>query len=175
MVAVRTFWNQAEAALVKSHLDDYEIFCALIHENAHLYGGAPLAMPIKLLVSDEAADRALCLLAGDLEAAANIDRSAEATFRAADLAAAPESRDNPWELIVIAFYILLPGITVLQTKYPIISQSDRQASRAIAAVAIIHFFGWLGIVAALTLVIAYVHVKRSVASRQKDSAGDGPL
>ena len=130
---------------------------------------ASLAMPIRLLVSEETADRALCLLAGDLEAAAKIDRSAEAAFLPADVSAAPESHANPWKLVVIAFYILLAGITVLQTKYPIIMQSDRRASRAIAAVAIIHFFGWLGIVEALTLVSAYLHVKRSAASQQKDT------
>jgi hypothetical protein len=156
------FWNQAEAALEKSRLDDYGIFCALIHENAHLYGGAPLAMQIRLLVSQEEANRAHCILSGDLEAAAKIEAESEAAFLASDLSAEPERRtDKPWELVVLAFYLLLPGVAVLQTKYPALMQSDRRASRAIAAVAIIHFFGWLGIALALALVIAYVYVRHS--------------
>lgn len=169
MVAVRVFWSQAEAALHKSRLDDHEIFSALLHENAHLYGGAPMAMPIRLLVDDYEAELALCILYGDLEAAAKLDKLADITSLPADITSdAGSDNQNPWELLVMAFYCLLPGWTVLQTKYPVIMQTDRRASRALAAVAIVHFFGWLGVAVAVTLVLAYVHLRRVAASREKD-------
>jgi hypothetical protein len=170
VVAIRTFWNQAEAALEKSHLDDYEIFCALIHENAHLWCGAPLAMPIRLLVDERDADWVFAVLAGDLEAAARIESSAQAAGIDHAISAAPEpGRDNLWELLMIAFYLLVPGLTVLQTKYPTIALTDQRASRAIAAVALIHFFGWLGIATAIAFVTAYAHLKRSAVRQQNDA------
>jgi len=49
MIAIRAYWSQAEAALAKSVLDNYEIPCALLHENANLYGRAPFAMPVRLV------------------------------------------------------------------------------------------------------------------------------
>jgi hypothetical protein len=42
MIAIRTHWNPAEAALEKTPLDNYEVPCALLYENANLYGRAPL-------------------------------------------------------------------------------------------------------------------------------------
>jgi hypothetical protein len=165
MITLGPYWNQAEAALVKSLLDNYEIFCALMHENAHLYGGAPFAMPIRLCIDEDQANQAHLILSGDLEAAAKLDIAVDATF----LPKPGFHAGNAWELVILAFYFLLPGMTVLQTKYPAITQSDPRASRAIAAVAIIHFFGWLAAAVAVTLLAAYVWVGRSAASRQKDS------
>ena len=56
MIAIRTYWNPAEAALGKTLLDNYEVACALFHENANLYGRAPMAMPIRLVVREDQAD-----------------------------------------------------------------------------------------------------------------------
>ena len=170
MITLGPYWNQAEAALAKSVLDNYEIFCALMYENAHLYGGAPFAMPIRLFIDEDQANRAHLILSGDLEGAAKLDTEVDATFLPADISANPEFHiGNPWELVVLAFYFLLPGMTVLQTKYPTIMQSDPRASRAIAAVAIIHFFGWLAAAVAVTLLAAYVCLGRSAVSRQRDT------
>lgn len=58
MVTLRTYSNPAEAALAKSLLDDHKIFCSLADENVNLYGGGPLAMPIRLLVADDQAEEA---------------------------------------------------------------------------------------------------------------------
>ena len=49
MVTLRAYSNPAEAALAKSLLDDYNILCSLADENAYLYGGAPFAMPIRIV------------------------------------------------------------------------------------------------------------------------------
>jgi tetratricopeptide (TPR) repeat protein len=63
MVTLRTYSNPAEAAMAKSLLDDHKIFCSLADENVNLYGGGPLAMPIRLLVAEEQAEDAARILA----------------------------------------------------------------------------------------------------------------
>jgi tetratricopeptide (TPR) repeat protein len=62
MVTLRTYSNPAEAAIAKSRLDDHKIFCSLADENANLYGGGPLAMPIRLLVAEDQAEEAARIL-----------------------------------------------------------------------------------------------------------------
>jgi hypothetical protein len=74
MIAIRVYWNPAEAALEKSLLDNYEVACALFYENANLYGRAPMAMPIRLVVRDDQADWAICILNGNFEAAAEFEQ-----------------------------------------------------------------------------------------------------
>jgi hypothetical protein len=58
MVTIRTYSNAAEAAMAKSLLDNHDIFCRLADENVNLYGGGPLAMPIRLLVAEDQAQEA---------------------------------------------------------------------------------------------------------------------
>jgi tetratricopeptide (TPR) repeat protein len=62
MVTLRTYSNPAEAAIAKSVLDDHKIFCSLADENVNLYGGGPLAMPIRLLVAEGQAEEAVRIL-----------------------------------------------------------------------------------------------------------------
>ena len=62
MVTLRTYSNPVEAAIAKSRLDDHEIFCALADENVNLYGGGPMAMPIRLLVAEDKAEEAARIL-----------------------------------------------------------------------------------------------------------------
>jgi tetratricopeptide (TPR) repeat protein len=62
MVTLCTYSNPAEAALAKSLLNDHKIFCSLADENVNLYGGGPLAMPIRLLVAEEQAEEAARIL-----------------------------------------------------------------------------------------------------------------
>lgn len=62
MVTLRTYSNPAEAATAKSLLDDHKIFCSLADENVNLYGGGPLAMPIRLLVAEDQAEEAARIL-----------------------------------------------------------------------------------------------------------------
>ena len=58
MVTLRSYSNPAEAAMAKSLLDDHKIVCSLADENSNLYGGGPLAMPIRLLVAEEQVEQA---------------------------------------------------------------------------------------------------------------------
>ena len=62
MVTLRTYSNPAEAAMAKSLLDNHDIFCRLADENVNLYGGGPLAMPIRLLVGEDQAEEAARIL-----------------------------------------------------------------------------------------------------------------
>jgi tetratricopeptide (TPR) repeat protein len=62
VVTVRTYSNPAEAAIAKSLLDNHDIFCRLADENVNLYGGGPLAMPIRLLVEEDQAQEAVRIL-----------------------------------------------------------------------------------------------------------------
>ena len=62
MVTLRAFNTPAEAALAKSLLDDHGIVCSLADENSWLYGGAPMAMPVRLLVAEDQAEEAARIL-----------------------------------------------------------------------------------------------------------------
>jgi len=162
MVTLRTYWNGGEAALAKSLLDDHKIFCSLADENANLYGGGPFAMPIRLLVDEDQADLALRILDGDLEAVGDIDATGSAAVPPGEIAAPGEMLDdNPWELLAVAFCFVIPGVCVLQTKYPIVVGAGRRAGAGIAAVSIIHFLGWMAVVFGMLLAAVYLYLRRS--------------
>ena len=50
MVTIRTYPNPLEAGLAKSLPESRNIVCSLADEGANAWGGAPIAMPIRLLV-----------------------------------------------------------------------------------------------------------------------------
>jgi tetratricopeptide (TPR) repeat protein len=58
MVTLRTYPNSLEAGLAKSLLESRNIVCSLADEGANAWGGAPTAMPIRLLVADDQVDQA---------------------------------------------------------------------------------------------------------------------
>jgi tetratricopeptide (TPR) repeat protein len=62
VVTLRTYPNAAEAAMAKSLLDDRKILCSLADEASHLYGGAPMAMPVRLLVAEGQVEEARRIL-----------------------------------------------------------------------------------------------------------------
>ena len=168
MVTVRTYASPVDAGLAKSLLDDHEIFCALADEDTNLYSGAPFAVPIRLLVDDDQTEQAMRVLNGDLEEAAEIEASAHLAPWPADSEATGEApNNNPWELLLIAFYFLVPGICVLRTKYPAAVVSRWLLRREIAAVTIFHFLGWLAIGFAAFLIALYFRVRRSSTTRQQ--------
>jgi hypothetical protein len=173
MVTVRTYANPVEAGLAKSLLDDYEILSALADEDTNRYSGAPFAVPIRLLVHEDQADQAIRILSGDLEEAAKIDTNADGESLSVGTLAAGEAPNNPWELLVIAFYFLLPGICVLRTKYPAVVVSRWLLRREIAAVTVIHFLGWLAIGFAAFLIALYFRVWRS--SDKPPDGGDADI
>lgn len=62
MVTLRTYPNAIEAGMAKSRLDNRNITCSLADEASNLYGGAPFAMPIRLLVADDQVEEARRIL-----------------------------------------------------------------------------------------------------------------
>src|ERR1700693_602404 len=117
MVTVRTYWSPAEAGLAKSVLDNYEIPCALLDENSNLSArGAQFAVPVRLVVDEAYAARAIHILNGDLEKAAEVEVE-EGTPGALIESEPDRANRNPWELLVLAFYLVVPAIVILQTRY----------------------------------------------------------
>ena len=167
MVTVRTYWNPASAALAKSLLDNYEISCALLHENSNLYSRAQFAVPIRLIVDEDQADLAIHILNGDLEKAAEIDVGDNAAEMSVDNAVPPEAgNQNPWELLVLAFYLVVPAICMLGTKYPTIVATSSRARYVIARATVAHFLSWLAVGFAAVLVGLYFRVRRSSVKSQ---------
>ena len=167
MIAIRAYWGQAEAALAKSVLDNYEVPCALLHENANLYGRAPIAMPVRLVALEDRAEWAAYVLSGDFEAAAKIEEmAAEMTLSPVEGALPGLVKDSPWELLMIAFYFFLPGICFLHTEYPVKLSYNRAVRAEIAAVTIAHFLGWIAIAFAILLVALFWYALRSPAGTQ---------
>jgi tetratricopeptide (TPR) repeat protein len=62
MITLRAFDSAAEAGMAKSVLDDHGIACELADEAAHLWSGAPGAIPVRLLVQEDQAKEALRIL-----------------------------------------------------------------------------------------------------------------
>src|SRR5947209_11503049 len=146
MVTLRTYWTPAEAALAKSLLDNYEIQSAHLHENSSLYmEGGQVATPIRLVVAEQEADRANLLLHGDFEKAADLELAEEAgedELSEPQPTAVPDR--NPWELLIIAFYLLLPAVCLIVTKFPQ-NVGGRWANYYIASATITHFLAWVGL------------------------------
>jgi hypothetical protein len=176
VVAIRSYLNVAEAELAKSLLDDYGILCEVAHENAHLYGGSPFAMPIQLRVEESRADQAIRILDGKTEAATDTETPGPARLALSDPEIAGRlARDNPWELLAIAALFLLPGIYVLQIKYPDMMALTRRARYFVFRLSVLHFFGWLAVVVAVTLIALYIRAVRSSGvqpPREFDVLGD---
>lgn len=163
MVTVRTYWSPAEAALAKSLLDNYEIPCALLDENANLSArGAQFAVPTRLVVDEDEAVRADCILKGDFDQVAEIDATEEKEVSAP--AVVPESKDrNPWELLLLAFYLLVPAIFVLRTKYSGVTGTSSWTQYVVARARVTHLLSWLAVILALALIVAYFRIRRSSA------------
>jgi hypothetical protein len=168
MVTVRTFWSPAEAALAKSVLDNYEIRCALLDENSNLSArGAQFAVPVRLIVDEDQADRAIYILNGDFEKAAEAEASGAGDEAEDAGAKAPETADrNPWELLVIAFYLLVPAICLISTSFPT-DVGGRWGRYYVARVTITRFLSWVAIICAALLIAFYFAVRRSVRKQMK--------
>jgi hypothetical protein len=166
MVTIRTYLNPARAALDKSLLDDHGIPCCVADENAHLYGGGPFAMPIRLLVDEVEAAKATRILESGIQQSAEEPGANESvSVEKQQLAIA---RNNPWELLVIATLFLVPGIFALQLRHPAIVASKRAYS-AWVAVSVFHLFGWLAVVVAISLTILYFYTRAAIR-RDKQAA-----
>jgi hypothetical protein len=160
VVTVRTYWSPAAASLAKSVLDNYEIPCALLDENSNLSArGAQFAAPVRLVVDEAYAARAIHILNGDLEKAAEVE--VEEGTPGVLIESGPEMANrNPWELLVLAFYLVVPAIFVLQTKYSDVVEKSSWTRYVVARAKITHFLSWVAILVAVVLSLAYFQVRR---------------
>ncbi|MEY2486784.1 MAG: putative prokaryotic signal transducing protein [Verrucomicrobiota bacterium] len=177
MLMLRTYFNLSEAGLVKSFLDDHEIFCLLFDENAHVVR-APFAIPVRLVVSDSQSEQAAKILdaarfipkGGNimtvpqyLEAVGQLDHEAVPEQRAVE-----EARgNNPWEILAIAYLFLVPGLGFFLEKSPLVLIATRahwgRGLRIALSIFEVHLVGALLITAALLITLCYFHVRRAIA------------
>lgn len=161
MVTVRTYWTPAEAALAKSVLDNYEIESAILYENSSLYvEGGQVAVPIRLVVDESEVIRAGLILDANFEKAAELEAAEGASGVAAEEILPSVSDRNPWELLLIAFYLLVPAICLVITKFPN-NVNGRWAGYFIARATVTHFLAWVGVVSAACLVTFYFWIRQS--------------
>jgi len=163
VVTVRTYLNVFQAQLAKSLLDDYEIFCVLWDENAHIIR-APFAIPVRLAVADAHAEAATLILHDNVEGLAQyLEHFSDRELIGSDtveLIEWPAENANPWELLVAAYYFFVPGVIFLQIRYPSLPKSTSFISYLIARVTVAHFLGWIAIIFAASLIAAYFHTWR---------------
>ncbi len=175
MIPIRTYLNVAQAELAKSLLDDHGIFCAVAHENAHLYGGSPFAMPIQLLVAEDQARQAIQILDGRVETATDAQAPVPVPLPVSDRETRGLiAKDNPWELLVMAALFLLPGIWGLWVKYPAVNAFERQTHAAVIAVSVFHFFALLAVAFAMCLIFGYVYARASIVRDKRAASPQTP-
>jgi hypothetical protein len=171
MVTLRAFSTAAEAALAKSLLDDHDIVCSLADENSWLYGGAPLAMPVRLLVAEDHAAEADRILthppdglnpgpgAKDIEVAIPISSADDK---------AAERKNSPWEFLLIALLVLVPGTLLLAQKQDLILFASARrlvwGDFTVISPTNAHWIGAAVIGLALFLVFLFFYVRRDIAS-----------
>src|SRR5438067_2238065 len=112
MLTLRRYISLPNAALAKTLLENYEVFCRLFDENAHCLGYY-LMKPVRLMVADRQLERAARILSyaeaasipdDDLAAA---DDNASALVLDEEIFGEPEPEEpqerwesnNPWEIL----------------------------------------------------------------------------
>ena len=164
-MTVRTYWSLAEAAFAKSLLDNYEIPAALLDENASRYNtGAQFAVPVRLVVDEDEAIRAIHILNADFERVEETDAGEEPGEESTQEGIVDSTANrNPWELLMIALYLLVPAICLIVTNFPI-DVGGRWARYIIARVTITKFLSWIALILAAVLIVLYFRVRRSSKS-----------
>ncbi len=191
MVTLRAYSNPARAALAKSLLDDHNIICSLADENAYLYGGAPLAMPVRILVVEEQAEEAAHILQRADGHFTEIDSSpdsglgetgeadTEERFPEHEQQLSPQTpvRNNPWEILALAALLLLPGIALLRQKHDLVlvdwhGYQRGSTSPVFFSPVTAHILGALVIAVALSLVLLFFCVRRSIMREGAEAASE---
>src|SRR5438309_112296 len=169
MVTLRAFSSPAEAALAKSLLNDHNILCTLADENSYLYGGAPFAMPVRLLVAEDQAEEADRVLKNPSQ-----DRADSIATIPGDRLQQRAATNNPWEFLAVAALLLIPGLTLLlQNGELILLAPDHRINRhsiAIFSSTTVHMLGALVIAAALLLIVLFFYVRRAITREQATAA-----
>jgi len=166
MVTLRTYLNPTQALLDKTLLDNNEIFCAIADQNVNLYGGGPFAMPVRLLVTEEQAEEADCILKSSDQFWSEEQAATFAIEPAKRESKEEQANDNPWEILGIASLFFFPGICLLLQTRP----AWLRRGRAMLSVSVLHAVGWLAIVVGLSFTVLYLYTRRSL-TRDKNAAG----
>ncbi len=172
MVTLRAFSTPAEAALVKSLLDDHGIVSSLADENSYLYGGAQLAMPVRLMVAEEQLEEAARILSDPpdgLNVAPAVEKEiAQATSQLRD--EDEPTGNNPWQLLALAVLLAIPGVMLLAQKYNLLlvanSLPGRRSTMTIITPTNAHVLGLVVIALSCFLVFLYFYVRRDIARDQ---------
>ena len=123
-------------------------------------------MPVRLVVDDDEAARAIYILNGDFEKAAELEAAKENDQALPDAAATIEKANrNPWELLLIAFYLALPAICLIRTHFPT-DVTGRWARYFVARATLTQFLSWLMVLLAAVLVVFYFRVRLSTKSER---------
>jgi hypothetical protein len=168
MVTLRAFTTPAEAALAKSLLDDHGILSSLADENSYLYGGAYLAMPVRLLVAEEQLEEAARILS-DPPDGLNVEPAVEKEIAqtAGRLRREEEQTDNnPWQLLALAFMLAIPGVMLVTEKYNLLLVAYQRPTRrgtTIITPTTAHILGLVVIAVSCFLVFLYFYVRRDIA------------
>lgn len=167
MVTLRAFSNPAEAALAKSLLDDHGIVSSLADENSYLYGGAYLAMPVRLVVAEEQLEEAARILSDPpdgLHVAPAVQKQiAQASSELSN--EQDETDNNPWQLLVIALLVAIPGVVLLaqsQDLLLLVVRGRRYSTAAIPPITT-HVVGLMFLAVSGLLVFLYFYVRRDIA------------
>jgi hypothetical protein len=176
MVTLRAFTTPAQAALAKSLLDDHGIVSSLADENSYLYGGAYLAMPVRLLVAEEQLEEAARILS-DPPDGLNLEPAVENEIAQAASRVRheeDESDNNPWQLLALAFLIAIPGVMLLAQKYDLLLVAYQRARRGgitVISPADAHILGLVVIAVSCLLVFLYFYVRRDIARERETANG----
>jgi hypothetical protein len=168
MVTLRAFFSPAEAALAKTLLDDHGIVSALADENSYLYGGAPFAMPVRLMVAEDQLEEAIRVLKDPPDGRGTVLLSAAkaAVVSASDGPDAEMRRqpNKPWEFLALALLVAIPGILLLLQKHDllIVAPVRRRWVTTTMPVTNVHILGALVLGAALYLAWLFFYVRSAI-------------
>ncbi len=188
MMTLRAYLNPTDVLIAKAHLDDHAVPCAVADELAHLYGGAPFAMPIRLLVREEDVAKATRILAqldvltredsqsaGDGEDSVVDPRIDDASVEPKSVAvggtqaSAALASSDPWEILVIALLFLVPGVGLLLNNRSIVLLPPRGQLRSNTAVIppmMTHILALIPIAIAVALTVLYFRTRAAIRKNQ---------
>ncbi|HZE58210.1 MAG TPA: DUF2007 domain-containing protein [Chthoniobacterales bacterium] len=174
MVTLRAFSTPAEAALAKSLLDDHGIISSLADENSYLYGGAQLAMPVRLVVAEEQLEEAARILKAPPDGL-NVEPAVQKEIAQAASRLRhkhEQSAGNPWQLLALAALLAIPGVMLLAQRYNLLLVAYNRPTRrgtTIITPTDAHILGLLIIAISCFLVFLYFHVRRDIALERAQS------
>src|SRR5438270_599226 len=177
MRTLRRYSNFPNAALAKTLLENYGVFCRFFDENVHCLGYY-LVMPVRLTVDDRQLKRAARVLAyaeaspipdDDLAPA---DDNARALALDEDIFGDDEPEEfeerseshNPWEILAIAYLFFIPGIGfLLEQRRLLLWTGWRRTGWLVLSPFELHLAGVMLICVATFLTVAYFYTLRAIA------------